>query len=205
MIPSQAREGNPELEDMNHQELVDLVRELLQERAKGPTSTNPSKDIPLAGHVTMNQESFVSFVQSSQAILQGLAEGGYIYAKTPKFECFFGDDKKNKLDFDMWERQILSAATSHSSATIKQAIMQSLKGQALAVTTALSPDTTWEKLLQALKIEYREKAPSDVLMAQFYGTKMEPDEKCASFGTRLEQKLNQVTLQYPNKISDTMY
>ena len=83
--------------------------------------------------------------------------------------------------------------------------MQSLKGQALAVTTALLPDTTWEKLLQALKIKYQEKAPYDVLMAQFYGTKMEPDEKCASFGTRLEQKLNQVTLQYPNKISDTMY
>ena len=37
----------------------------------------------------------------------------------------------------MWERQILSAATSHSSAAIKQAMMQSLKGQALAVTTGL--------------------------------------------------------------------
>ena len=98
MIHPQAREGNPKLEDMNHQELVDLVKELLQERANRPTSTNPSKDIPLAGHVTMNQESFV---QSSQAILQGLDEGGYIHAKTPKFECFFGDDKKNKLDFDM--------------------------------------------------------------------------------------------------------
>ena len=84
-------------------------------------------------------------------------------------------------------------------------MMQSLKGQALAVTTALPPDTTWEKLLQALKIKYQEKAPYDVLMAQFYGTKNEPDEKCASFGTRLEQKLNQVTLQYPNKISDIMY
>ena len=83
--------------------------------------------------------------------------------------------------------------------------MQSLKGQALAVTTALPPDTTWEKLLQALKIKYQEKAPYDVIIAQFYGTKMEPDEKCASFGTRLEQKLNQVTLQYPNKISDSMY
>ena len=150
MIPSQAREGNPELEDMNHQELVDLVKELLQERANRPISTNPSKDFPLAGHVTMNQESFV---QSNQAILQSLAEGGYIHAKTPKFECFFGDDKKNKLDFDMWERQILSAATSHSNAAIKQAMM-SLKGQALAVTTALPPDTTWEKLLQALKIKY---------------------------------------------------
>ena len=67
LIPSQARERIPELEDMNHQELVDLVKELLQERANRPTSTNPSKDIPPAGHVTMNQESFV---QSSQAILQ---------------------------------------------------------------------------------------------------------------------------------------
>ena len=42
-------------------------------------------------------------------------------------------------------------------------------------------------------------------MAQFYRTKMESDEKCASFGTRLEHKLNQVSLQYPNKISDIMY
>ena len=42
-------------------------------------------------------------------------------------------------------------------------------------------------------------------MAQFYGTKMESDEKCASFGTILEQKLNQVSLQYPNQICDIMY
>ena len=84
----------------------------------------------------MNQESFV---QSSQAILQGLAEA--------KFGSFFGDDKKNKLDFDMWERQILSAATTNSGTTIKQAMMQSLKGQALMVTSALPPETSWEKLL----------------------------------------------------------
>ena len=84
-------------------------------------------------------------------------------------------------------------------------MMQSLKGQALMVTSAFPPETSWEKLLQALKIKYQDKASYDVLMAQFYGTKMEPDEKCASFGTRLEQKLNQVSLQYPNKISESMY
>ena len=67
---------------MNHKELVDLVKELLQERANRPPPTTTNKDITLAGHVTMNQESFV---QSSQAILQGLAEGGYIHTKTPKF------------------------------------------------------------------------------------------------------------------------
>ena len=188
---------------MGQQELVDLVKQLLEERANRPTPlSNPNKDATVAGHTSMNQESLI---QNSQAILQGLAEGGYIHAKTPKFESFFGDEKKNKLDFDMWERQVLSAATTHSGAAIKQAMMQSLKGQALMVTSALPPDVSWEKLLQALKIKYQDKAPYDVLMAQFYGTKMDTDEKCASFGTRLEQKLNQVSLQYPNKISETMY
>ena len=108
-------EGNiPSLEEMRHHELVDLVKKLLVERASKP---NPSKDATVAGHVSMNQESFA---QSSPAILQGLAERGYIHAKTPKFESFFGDDKKNKLYFDMWERQVLSAATSHSGTAIKQ-------------------------------------------------------------------------------------
>ena len=105
--------------------------------------TNPSKDATVAGHVSMNQESLV---KSSQAILQGLAEGGYIHAKTPKFESFFGDDKKNKLDFNMWERQVLSAATTHSGTAVKQAMMQSLKGQALMVISALPPETSWDKL-----------------------------------------------------------
>ena len=50
---------------------------------------------------------------------------------------------------------------------IKQAMMQSLKGQALMETSALPPDASWEKLLQALKIKYQDKAPYDVLMAQF--------------------------------------
>ena len=189
-------EGNlPSLEEMRHHELIELVKKLLAERASKPTSlTNPSKDATVAGHVSMNQESFV---QSSQVILQGLADGGYIHTKTPKFESFFGDDKKNKLDFDMWERLVLSAATTHSGTAVKQAMMQSLKGQALMVISALPPETSWEK--------YQDKASYDVPMTQFYGTKIEPDEKCASFGTRLEQKLNQVSLQYPNKISESMY
>ena len=122
-----AEGDSPDLEDMGHRELVDLVKRLLEERASRQSQlTNPNKDAIVAGHVTMNQESFV---QCRQAILQGLVEGGYIHAKTPKFESFFGNDKKNKLDFDMWERQVLPAATTHSGAAIKQAMMQSLKGK----------------------------------------------------------------------------
>ena len=50
-IPSQVREETPELEDMN------LVKELLQERANRPPPTNTNKDIPVTGHVTMNHLS----------------------------------------------------------------------------------------------------------------------------------------------------
>ena len=78
-------EGDPpSLEEMGHQGLVDLAKKLLEERASKPTLLKiPNKDATVAGHFSMNQESFV---QSIQAILQGLAEGGYIHAKPPKFE-----------------------------------------------------------------------------------------------------------------------
>ena len=44
------------------------------------------------------------------------------------------------------------------------------------VISALPPETSWEKLLQALQIKYQDKASYDVLMAQFYGANIEPDE-----------------------------
>ena len=82
-----AEGDSPDLEEMDHKDLVYLVKRLLKEKAsKPPQLTNPNKDATVVGHVTMNQESFV---QSSQAILQALAKGWYIHAKTPKFECFF--------------------------------------------------------------------------------------------------------------------
>ena len=51
----------------------------------------------------MNQESFL---QCSQIMLQGLADKGFIHAKSPKFDLFFGMKDKNKIEFDMWERQV---------------------------------------------------------------------------------------------------
>ena len=164
-----------------------------------PLDFTESGNIPNPG---MNQESFL---QCSQIMLQGLADKGFIHAKSPKFDLFFGMKDKNKIEFDMWERQVLAASTDHSDTAIRQAMLQSLKGQALMVTTTLPPNTHWKDLLQALRIKYQSKAPYDVLMSQFYSTKMDASEDCASFGIRLEQKLNQVTLQYPDKISTKIY
>ena len=180
-----------------------------EERSKPQTHLHPNSPPPLdfteTGNIPnpgMNQESFL---QCRQIMLQGLADKGFIHAKSPKFDLFFGMKDKNKIEFDMWERQVLAAATDHSDTAIRQAMLQSLKGQALMVTTTLPPNTHWKELLQALRIKYQSKAPCDVLMSQFYSTKMDTSEDCASFGIRLEQKLNQVTLQYPDKISTESY
>ena len=51
-------------------------------------------------------------------------------------------------------------------------MLQSLKGEALTVTTTLPPNTHWKELLQALRIKYQSKAPYDILMSQFYSTVM---------------------------------
>ena len=49
----------------------------------------------------------------------------------------------------MWERQVLSAATTHSGTAVKQAMMQSLKGQALMVISALPHGKSCYKLLRS--------------------------------------------------------
>ena len=80
-------EGDPpSLEEMGYQELVDLVKKLLEDRASKPTPlTNPGMDATVAGHVSMNQESFV---QSSQVILQELAEGGTFMQRPQSLKVF---------------------------------------------------------------------------------------------------------------------
>ena len=114
------------IQDMGHGELLELVQKLLKEKEEKPKSQahlHPNPPPPLdfteSGNIPnpgMNQESFL---QCSQIMLQGLADKGFIHAKIPKFDLFFGMKDKNKIEFDMWERQVLAAATDHSDTAIR--------------------------------------------------------------------------------------
>ena len=105
---------------MGHEKLIELVQKLLKEKEKSSkpqTPLHPNLPPPLdfteAGNIPnpgMNQESFL---QCSQVMLQGLAGKGFIHAKSPKFDLFFGMKDKNKIEFYMWERQVFSS--SHRS------------------------------------------------------------------------------------------
>ena len=55
---------SPDLEEMGHKDLGDLVKKLLIKRAsKPPPWSNPSKDATVAGHVPVNQESLFKAVK----------------------------------------------------------------------------------------------------------------------------------------------
>ena len=71
-----------------------------------------------------------------------MADKGSIHAKSPKFDLFFGMKDKNKIEFDMWERQVLAAATDHSDTAIRQAMLQSLKGEAFTTQHSLERVTS---------------------------------------------------------------
>ena len=91
------------IHDMDHGELFELVQKLLKEKEEKPKSQahlhpNPSPplDFTESGNIPnpgMNQESFL---QCSQIMLQGLADKGFIHAKSPKFDLFFGMKDKTK-------------------------------------------------------------------------------------------------------------
>ena len=103
---------------MGHDELIELVQKLLkekEERSKRQTHLNPNPPPPLDFTVSGNipNQGMKSFLQCSQVMLQGLADKGFIHAKSPKFDLFFGMKDKNKIEFDMWERQVLAASTDH--------------------------------------------------------------------------------------------
>ena len=115
------------IQDMDHGELLELVQKLLKEKEEKPKPEThlhlnppPPLDFTESGNIPnpgVNQESFL---QCSQIMLQGLADKGFIHAKSPKFDLFFGMKDKNKIEFDMWERQVLAAATDHSDTAIRK-------------------------------------------------------------------------------------
>ena len=91
----QPRNDPPRLEEMGQQELVELVKQLLEERAnKQAPLSNPTKDATVAGHTSMNQESLI---QNSQAILQGLAEGVTYMLKLQSLKASLEMKRKTSL------------------------------------------------------------------------------------------------------------
>ena len=144
-------------------------------------------------------------LQASQVMVQQLVEKGMLKGSIPKLDNFNGDPQTTKISFHVWEKQVMALEGDYTSASIRTAIRNSLKGRALQDISILPPDTDWKVLLDTLRIKYQHKASYDSMLSVFYGLQMTSTEDCAAFSSKLEQKLSYVQAMYPSELNNTQY
>ena len=149
----------------------------------------------------LNQQDVL---QASQVVVQQLVEKGVLEGNIPKLDNFNGDPQTTKIPFHVWEKQVLALEGDYTSASIRTAIRNSLKGRALQDISILPPDTDWKVLLDTLRVKYQHKASFDSMLSVFYGLQMTSTEDCAAFSSKLE-KLSYVQAMYPSELNNTQY
>ena len=59
----------------------------------------------------------------------------------PKLDNFNSDPQTTKISFHVWKKQVMALEGDYTPASIRTAIIDSLKGRALQDISILSPDT----------------------------------------------------------------
>ena len=144
-------------------------------------------------------------LQASQVMVQQLVEKGMLKGSIPKLDNFNGDPQTTKISFHVWEKQVMALEGDYTSASNRTAIRNSLKGRALQDISILPPETDWKVLLDTLRIKYQHKASYDSMLSVFYGLQMTSTEDCATFSSKLEQKLSYVQAMYPSELNNAQY
>ena len=144
-------------------------------------------------------------LQASQVMVQQLVEKGMLKGSIPKLDHFNGDPQTIKIFFHVWEKQVMALEGDYTPASIRTAIRNSLKGRALQDISILPPDANWKVLLDTLRIKYQHKASYDSMLSVFCGLQMTPTEDCATFSSKLEQKLSYVQAMYPDELNNKQY
>ena len=147
-----------------------------------------------------------SFVQASQILVREMAEKGVLRGNIPKLDIFAGaKDDKSKVAFAVWDRQVSALIPDYPESTIKVAVRNSLKGRAQEDISVLPASATLAQILGTLRTKYQIKASYDSLMSEFYSLVMSETDDCASFSSKLEQKLTDVQTLFPQKLEGLSY
>ena len=190
--------------EMLHPTAVDqLIKKIVSKHGLGGVPfTDHTIDLvkPPPGHAepalssTEGKSKQADEFNTSVAVIDQLMEKGAIKGNMPKLADFYGEGSKVK--FSTWSQIVKQLSKSHPSTAIKDAIMQSLKGEALDLVVLLPPEATWEQILDHLAIRYQAQGSYGALMKLFYDVTMEQGESCSLFAGRLEQQLKAVQLKY---------
>ncbi len=110
----------------------------------------------------------------------------------PKLVPFSGDTSKpDAVTYDLWryDVQCLIEEDIHSKESIKQALRNSLRGEAGRIVMRLGPKATIDVIMSKLDGVYGIVEPSETLLSEFYSAQQRHNEDVTSWSCRLEDIL----------------
>ena len=109
----------------------------------------------------------------------------------PRISIFFGDTGKGEVSYAQWvyEVKCLMLEKVHKQEVIKQAIRNSLRGEAANLLRRLGYGATIPDILDKFESVYGETDSKEHLLSKFYSSKQEEHETVTKWSCRLEDIL----------------
>ena len=142
-----------------------------------------------------------TLAKANKDFVAALATQGMIKTSPLKLHPFSGSHLKEDVSFEQWSYEVRLAIKTHTELSVREAMIQCLKGATLEGVRNLGDEASVEDILEYLMGTFQGAAPFDTLLKNFFQLQQEDSEKVAQYSIKLESKLASVKWQYPHALS----
>ena len=143
-----------------------------------------------------------TLAQANKDFVAALATQGMIKTSPLKLHPFSGSHLKEDVSFEQWAYEVRLALKTHTEGSVREAMIQCLKGATLEGVRNLGDEASVEQILEYLTGTFQGAAPFDTLLKNFFQLQQEDSESIAQYSIRLESKLANLKWQYPQGLSN---
>ena len=162
----------------------------------------------IPGSIPVPGESFVdteklgeAIAKSNQDFLTALTSRWIVKSSPPKLHPFSDEKHKEDVTFEQWSYEVRQYLKTHTEESVKEAMIQCLKGATLEGVRNLGEDSSVTEILEHLKCTFQGAAPFDTLLKNFFSLEQGEHEDVAKFAIRLESQLASIKWQYPEELA----
>ena len=142
-----------------------------------------------------------TLAKANKEFVTALATQGMIKTSPLKLHPFSGSHLKEDVSFEQWAYEVRLALKTHTEGSVREAMIQCLKGATLEGVRNLGDEASVEDMLVYLTGTFQGAAPFDTLLKNFFQLQQDDSEKVAQYSIRLESKLASLKWQYPLGLS----
>ena len=139
--------------------------------------------------------------KANKEFVAALATQGMIKTSPLKLHPLSGGHLKEDVSFEQWAYEVRLALKTHTEGSVREAMIQCLKGATLEGVRNLGDEASVEDILEYLTGTFQGTAPFDTLLKNFFQLQQEDSEKVAQYSIKLENKLASLKWHYPHALS----